>query len=322
MLQCEATFPHPPLYQTMYSGLSNFHEFHELLYVQCLLDLHENNQSKLIQDFLLKLKLDLHSFQLSQDFLSHSMSGYHLTRDLDFLLRHINRFPRPTIEQLIQSILSLSNFKQQLLNSLELEFIIHNNLILSEMRKAGSSKQDHAQQQKEAQQRLKLQYQQDLQDIDYFGIVNFIKKSSFQEEYDEKIKKTPLWIVDEKSNPLANDSLISYNYSKGCFLSNLSSRIILQQTLILLAIYLYQIDHGNLPVTLNDLVPQYLTEIPLDLIDSQPMRYHREKALIYSIGFDEKDQQGEGRSGYFRIDAKSFKAPVDIILPISTYLKK
>jgi hypothetical protein len=46
---------------------------------------------------------------------------------------------------------------------------------------------------------------------------------------------------------------------------------------------------------LETLVPEFIKQLPHDLINGQPLKYHRddpEHFTIYSIGWDEKDDGG------------------------------
>ncbi|MFH1496194.1 MAG: hypothetical protein ABII82_00075 [Verrucomicrobiota bacterium] len=56
-------------------------------------------------------------------------------------------------------------------------------------------------------------------------------------------------------------------------------------TQALLAVRAYQHDHdGELPPTLDALVPDYLPTVPLDYYDREPIRYSREFRAIWSLG--------------------------------------
>ena len=50
--------------------------------------------------------------------------------------------------------------------------------------------------------------------------------------------------------------------------------------------------HGELPTTLDELVPAYLDAVPLDPFDEQPMRFDRKGRAVYSIGLDLTDSGG------------------------------
>lgn len=69
------------------------------------------------------------------------------------------------------------------------------------------------------------------------------------------------------------------------------------------AVERYRLTHGELPRTLDDLVPDYLDAVPADPFDGQPLRYAPAGAAAYtlhSIGMNQTDdggQPGEHRSG-------------------------
>lgn len=72
---------------------------------------------------------------------------------------------------------------------------------------------------------------------------------------------------------------------------------------IALAIERYRLAKGKLPGQLTDLVPTYLTEVPIDPFDGQPIRYRLTEPgyVVYSVGEDgeenggkEKEQVGRG----------------------------
>jgi hypothetical protein len=49
-----------------------------------------------------------------------------------------------------------------------------------------------------------------------------------------------------------------------------------------------------MPETLADLVPDYLTSLPIDPFDNQAVRYNQETGTIYSVGINIIDEQGAG----------------------------
>jgi len=63
-------------------------------------------------------------------------------------------------------------------------------------------------------------------------------------------------------------------------------------TLVLAAMQRSILAHDNLPMDLQSLVPESLATIPHDPYDGQPLRYSRDKAIVYSVGKDLKDQGG------------------------------
>ena len=57
----------------------------------------------------------------------------------------------------------------------------------------------------------------------------------------------------------------------------------------------YRLAHGGYPETLNALVPQFIAQVPHDVIGGQPLKYRRTddgKFVLYSIGWNEKDDGG------------------------------
>ncbi|MGB9877802.1 MAG: hypothetical protein ACPLPS_08555, partial [bacterium] len=66
----------------------------------------------------------------------------------------------------------------------------------------------------------------------------------------------------------------------------------LEATATLLALRAYKKDKGHLPDNLSELVPEYLPEIPIDPFDGKPLRYSKEKRIIYCVGKDLIDSGG------------------------------
>ena len=57
----------------------------------------------------------------------------------------------------------------------------------------------------------------------------------------------------------------------------------------------YRLAHGEYPELLNALTPQFIAKLPHDSI-GQPLKYRRTgdgKFLLYSVGWNEKDDGGE-----------------------------
>jgi hypothetical protein len=66
--------------------------------------------------------------------------------------------------------------------------------------------------------------------------------------------------------------------------------------LVAIAVELYRRDTGELPETLNRLVPDYLPSVPRDIADGRPIRYRQtgeDAYTLYSIGGDGDDDVGE-----------------------------
>jgi hypothetical protein len=73
-------------------------------------------------------------------------------------------------------------------------------------------------------------------------------------------------------------------------------------TQILLALKIYKMEKGELPKNLNQLIPEYLSEMPVDPFDGQYVRYLPDKKIIYSVGSDLKDNFGEKGDIAFKIE--------------------
>jgi hypothetical protein len=54
-------------------------------------------------------------------------------------------------------------------------------------------------------------------------------------------------------------------------------------TQLLLAIRAYQVETGEIPISLDKLVPKYISKIPRDPFDGEPVRFDPEKRIIYSV---------------------------------------
>jgi hypothetical protein len=61
------------------------------------------------------------------------------------------------------------------------------------------------------------------------------------------------------------------------------------------AVARYRLAHGTLPERLDELVPAFLSSVPLDPFDGKPLRYIHEGAgyTVYSIGHNMRDDQGQ-----------------------------
>jgi hypothetical protein len=65
---------------------------------------------------------------------------------------------------------------------------------------------------------------------------------------------------------------------------------------VAIAIKRYELQHHQLPATLDDLTPDLLQTVPIDCMDGQPLRYRPNSDgtfLLYSVGTDGKDDGGD-----------------------------
>jgi hypothetical protein len=57
----------------------------------------------------------------------------------------------------------------------------------------------------------------------------------------------------------------------------------------------YRLAHGNFPATLDALAPQFIAQVPHDVIGGQPLKYSRTadgQFILYSVGWNETDDGG------------------------------
>lgn len=104
------------------------------------------------------------------------------------------------------------------------------------------------------------------------------------------------------------------------FLQNASMRM-MQVKLAALA---YRLDHGELPGTIDALVPEYLDAVPPDPFTGKPLLYDAKKGVIYSAGFDSEDNGGEAvlfvLEGDYSPD--DFRKQKDLVLKIDGPVNK
>lgn len=118
----------------------------------------------------------------------------------------------------------------------------------------------------------------------------------------------PLDEATAKSNPLVGLAMIDFSKTEGRVLTGESR---LRQARLALAIERYRRKTGDLPATLDDLVPDSLPELLSDPVDGKPMRYARDAARAYrlwSIGDDHEDDGGVA-------DTEMCKMTLDTVWP-------
>jgi hypothetical protein len=73
------------------------------------------------------------------------------------------------------------------------------------------------------------------------------------------------------------------------------SRAELRAADVMLALERYRMSHGHWPESVSDLVPAFLSKVPLDPFDAAALRYRKldDGCVVYSIGADKKDDGGD-----------------------------
>jgi hypothetical protein len=74
-----------------------------------------------------------------------------------------------------------------------------------------------------------------------------------------------------------------------------------------LALKGYKLDNGSLPASLDSLTPQYLTSVPLDPFDQQPVSYSAGKKILYSVGINKQDLGGSQGINWMQMDNPTFQ---------------
>jgi hypothetical protein len=80
------------------------------------------------------------------------------------------------------------------------------------------------------------------------------------------------------------------------------NQTLVNEAQIACALERYQLAHGEYPETLDVLVPQFIEKLPHDIIGGQPLIYRPTadgKFLLYSIGWNEKDDGGKSGGNDF-----------------------
>jgi len=107
-------------------------------------------------------------------------------------------------------------------------------------------------------------------------------------------------------------------------LTNYFQRVAIAQTqreLVCAAIALrrFELRHGKLPAVLDQLVPEFLPQLPRDFFDGQSLRYRlRDDGgfLLYSVGKDQKDDGGDPGPDGARGSVLQYYNGRDIVWPI------
>jgi hypothetical protein len=117
----------------------------------------------------------------------------------------------------------------------------------------------------------------------------------------------------QKLQPAADDLVLKFRnrgfydrvrYGSEMFISSFSRifprvmRAETERSLVLAAVALkrYGVRHGGVPESLSALVPEFLSSVPVDYMDGQPLRFRRQVDggfVLYSVGEDGKDDDGD-----------------------------
>lgn len=99
-----------------------------------------------------------------------------------------------------------------------------------------------------------------------------------------------------------NSNMVEHSVTlSGCLDPHYFSRLITAEslrrlTITAIALQRYRLRHGQYPVGLKSLAPEFLPAVPLDRMDGQPLRYKLKpdgSFLLYSVGEDGVDDDGD-----------------------------
>jgi hypothetical protein len=91
--------------------------------------------------------------------------------------------------------------------------------------------------------------------------------------------------------------------NRGTVKKRCQERVELETTRILLAMRAYQMKHQRLPENLEALTPEFLPSIPEDAFNGEPLRYSTDKKVVYSVGENLRDDDGQiAKVNYRQLD--------------------
>lgn len=104
------------------------------------------------------------------------------------------------------------------------------------------------------------------------------------------------------------------------FIRRLDIDFLLDAVRLQTAIMAYKKENGGvLPPSLDSLVPKYIEAVPADAFDKNPIRYNRERGVVYSVGEDLVDNGGTAEAEFSgeRISYPRKIIPNDIVVEIN-----
>ncbi|HPO11842.1 MAG TPA: hypothetical protein PLI09_00235 [Candidatus Hydrogenedentes bacterium] len=104
--------------------------------------------------------------------------------------------------------------------------------------------------------------------------------------FEDQIQRNNSWIPTISGNLSSGLSRAVFSFGR--------DQAQIQFATTAIAIQRYQSFTSKLPDSLNDLVPSFMSSMPQDPFDGQPMRYRRIENgyLVYSVGYNQQDEGG------------------------------
>ena len=79
---------------------------------------------------------------------------------------------------------------------------------------------------------------------------------------------------------------------------------------LILAARRFTVEHDSLPETMEHLIPEYLPAVPLDDFDGQPIRFNKDRGIVYSVGRNLVDDGGDPKKDIvWSVDSFTAEAP-------------
>ena len=120
--------------------------------------------------------------------------------------------------------------------------------------------------------------------------VPFYEQANREPDYFEQL------IDKHASNSIAAKTFIGWLMPavKLCSVAGERAECYRNGTLIGLAAYRFRLRHDRFPETADELVPEFLEQVPVDMVTGQPLHYRLQdgEPLIYSVGQDRDDDGG------------------------------
>ena len=126
-----------------------------------------------------------------------------------------------------------------------------------------------------------------------------------------------LFLRPDSEDRLFVKLLLSPDQMKGLLTSKCNAQGHLDGLRLVVACLLYEIRHGQLPETLDALVPEYLGEVPRDPFDGKPFRYLPTRAAVYCVGADLTDSfASTGPASDAHLPELAPRSSDDLVYPI------
>lgn len=122
------------------------------------------------------------------------------------------------------------------------------------------------------------------------GLRGLIKESEAHNDTLKKIKSSPLTHMNGFLTAMMLPAISGFSHRMTVV------ETLRKQAVIACALERWHLIHNSYPESLQSLVPQYLPEVPTDVLDGKPIRYRQTadgRYALWATGFDGKDDNGQ-----------------------------